>query len=376
MTLSPSGAAAASPTPQSPRPSKAVTHNLSAQSPPRMVREHAPSSSPTCSEAESTDDLSSDDEDGVFIGDHQDVEAALALKLSLLSPSGPAPTPGSSRRHSTRSAPSTLKKRDSREFHRRKTILWPLKGNVGKDDERKVWEGGFYERKDGNQDPAACDSTTSQRTVYFSSRTDTVPREEDGSSSSSRQTVFFSASSSTPTRLPEKRLLDLSTLISISDENQYCHDLGGVDEDLHSHGSSEVEGDSDKENVGLSSSQDDVDGNEEDEEPSQPFVSGMEAGDTDTETEQRESSCPILQTSVERPQIRCSIWTWEDSIFQTLTTLKPTMSAAANTSVSTARKAMPTVPRWKNRRKIEVKRRRLRIASLSPTAEQIMSRTR
>jgi hypothetical protein len=93
----------------------------------------------------------SDDEEGVFFGAHDAAESEMVAKLSAFSPSPIALAIQSERRHSA--GGNRLRKRDSREFLRRKTLLLPSVGNlelakVGKEPE-KLWHGGFYERRDG-----------------------------------------------------------------------------------------------------------------------------------------------------------------------------------------------------------------------------------
>ena len=193
---------------------------------------------------------SEDDEDGVFLGKHRSDEVSLLDKLSLLSPSA---TTSLSRKHSSRSEPSSLKKRDSREFHRRRTILLPLSANTvdGEGSEKKVWGGGFYEKVvpeiEADNAPA---STSSQRTVYFSARTDLSNDQngdrcdaEDAPSSSSRGTVYFSAPTSSPLRMSIKTL---DTPPKLEDCNIDCTQSHQED----SSSSSDLDSDSDKENVG------------------------------------------------------------------------------------------------------------------------------
>lgn len=93
----------------------------------------------------------SDDEDGVFFGAHDPTESEMVARLSAASPL--ALGIQGERRQST--GGNRLRKRDSREFLRRKTLLLPAVGNLelakaGKEPE-KLWHGGFYERRDGGE---------------------------------------------------------------------------------------------------------------------------------------------------------------------------------------------------------------------------------
>lgn len=105
-------------------------------------------SSPAHQAWNSDDDseTSSDEGEGVFFGTHSAGEASYLAKVSIASP---LPLTTSKERASRMSG---RVKRDSREFHRRKTLCLSLGHNV-EDDAEKVWEGGFYEK----------DSRTSQQ---------------------------------------------------------------------------------------------------------------------------------------------------------------------------------------------------------------------
>jgi hypothetical protein len=91
------------------------------------------------SESQSTADVSesgsSDDENGVFFGHLDPLESLLVAKLSVKSTHRRSPL-------------APLKKRDSREFLRRQTILFSERGNVSEGFEReRAWSGGFYEKR-------------------------------------------------------------------------------------------------------------------------------------------------------------------------------------------------------------------------------------
>ena len=86
------------------------------------------------STAELNDSNSSDDEGGVFFGSRDPREALLVAELSS------KPTP-------RRSPLAPLKKRDSREFLRRQTILFSAKkGADVYHAQERAWSGGFYEK--------------------------------------------------------------------------------------------------------------------------------------------------------------------------------------------------------------------------------------
>lgn len=91
------------------------------------------------------DFASSDDEAGVFFGAHNPVERKIVASLSRSIPSSPASRNLSSIAEPRRSSlANRVKKRDSREFLRRKTSLHgsPDRSVVAE----KVWEGGFFEK--------------------------------------------------------------------------------------------------------------------------------------------------------------------------------------------------------------------------------------
>lgn len=96
----------------------------------------------TLSLSDPADFSSSDDEAGVFFGAHKPFESKIVSALSKSIPSSPA-THDLSRAAGPRrsSLINRVRKRDSREFLRRKTLLLP-----GTPQADKAWEGGFYER--------------------------------------------------------------------------------------------------------------------------------------------------------------------------------------------------------------------------------------
>ena len=123
-------------------------------------------------------------------------------------------------------------------------------GAEGARPEKKVWEGGFYEKivPPSKVDNAPA-SPSSQRTVYHSARTDSCNThqgdhedDEDAPSSSSRRTVYFSASTSSPLRL-SIHSVDLSAKLNDCDVDgtPIIQEDGGS--------SSDLDADSDKENV-------------------------------------------------------------------------------------------------------------------------------
>ena len=75
---------------------------------------------------------SSDDEDGVFFGAHDPHETDFVAKLSAVR--SPDPTPSLQRRQSA-TLIVRLRKRDSREFLRRKTLLISVRDNVDEESE-------------------------------------------------------------------------------------------------------------------------------------------------------------------------------------------------------------------------------------------------
>lgn len=86
---------------------------------------------PTSSESEL-----SEDEDGVFFGSHDPREAVLVAQLS-------------SKTTPQRSALAPLRKRDSREFLRRQTLLLSSRSNRTSHSKlERTWPGGFRERQD------------------------------------------------------------------------------------------------------------------------------------------------------------------------------------------------------------------------------------
>ena len=108
-----------------------------------------PSASSRSTSSDDQAQNSSDDEYGVFLGAHDPFENQLVSKLSNSSPL-----------HSTsrlRQKPvliQKLRKRDSREFLRRKTLSSSAKDepetneNVRSKGKERTWEGGFYEKMD------------------------------------------------------------------------------------------------------------------------------------------------------------------------------------------------------------------------------------
>ncbi|KAL1405113.1 hypothetical protein Q8F55_008736 [Vanrija albida] len=91
---------------------------------------------------------SSDDEAGVFFGAHRPVERKIIAALSRSTPGLPAtpePAAAPARRPSLA---NRVKKRDSREFVRRKTLLPGTEPPTGE----KVWEGGFFEKPSEDED--------------------------------------------------------------------------------------------------------------------------------------------------------------------------------------------------------------------------------
>ncbi|WVQ94850.1 hypothetical protein IAU59_001933 [Kwoniella sp. CBS 9459] len=102
------------------------------------------------------DDTSSDEEDGVFLGAHKPNELSLLLKLST-SPSACSSVSSTSSPCASSPVPAIrrVKKRDSREFLRRKTLLLSLDRTPAKVDVKPI----FTERRNT---PSAAESDSSE----------------------------------------------------------------------------------------------------------------------------------------------------------------------------------------------------------------------
>jgi hypothetical protein len=196
--------------------------------------EASPAASSSTSNVSFHSDLSdSDDEDGVFFGAHDPTESEMVARLSAASPI--ALGIQGERRQST--GGNRLRKRDSREFLRRKTLLLPSVGNLelakaGKEPE-KLWHGGFYERREGEGSDERSDNASSLDIAV--STPSKRPSHLD--QSHSELTLDFAAFRLTEASPPPPRSspqFDDSTEVDSDEE--------------HSDGGSEI-GTSDKENV-------------------------------------------------------------------------------------------------------------------------------
>ena len=253
-------------------------------------------------EPESTSTSSeSDDEEGVFFGQHCPEEDFLLAKLSATEDPTVEQTTSegshsTTRRQSRRRSSLQLKAKDSREFHRRKTILPsdieqvhpnPIQSpRVSPEQPKKIWQGGFYERRDDDQES---DSEGECSTIVF------------------RSTVF-PLSSDTPLHRLSVQACDLTldfAMFRMSDSpflakspslRQRSPTVEAVEsiprivkeEEDDREDSSEFDGDSDKENIALEFEEDETD---------------IEFDDEDSSVEQQQLSIMslIMPASTEEP---------------------------------------------------------------------------
>lgn len=122
---------------------------------------------------------SDDDEAGVFFGAHKPSEQKIVAALSRSIPPSPAQHDLSRAAAAPRrsSLLNRVRKRDSREFLRRKTLLLP--GTPQQPAAEKVWEGGFYEKE---AEPGAVEPEVelmSSSSSSLPSRNDEVPTDHD-----------------------------------------------------------------------------------------------------------------------------------------------------------------------------------------------------
>ncbi len=197
-------------------------------------------------------DDSSDEEHGVFLGPHNPLEVQLVSKLSNQSPAFASSIPSGRAKGIVR-----LKKRDSRDFIRRKTILSSAEKNTRAEEKfnpkgkEKVWEGGCNERfrergTESDSDWSSCSSFRVLRQI--SSPEGTPSKSTSARPAESDLTLDFSAfrlNYTPPTSVSSyqeetKEELDRT-------REPYSED----DEGVTSEGESSDEGDSDKENTAL-----------------------------------------------------------------------------------------------------------------------------
>lgn len=177
------------------RPSPIYKHALhfAPSSTCRLISPFIPSSS------SDEEESSSDDEDGVFLGRYDPLEKQLVSKLSKVSPSSIF----SATQDEGRSIIiPRRKKRDSREFVRRKTLLLsstqglkedPKVSPNGKD---KAWEGGFFKRRDDAEsdiDSSPESASSPARSCQINPRLDVTPSKPSANLSASNLTLGFSA---------------------------------------------------------------------------------------------------------------------------------------------------------------------------------------
>ena len=169
---------------------------------------------------EHTDMSSSEDEaEGVFFGGHDTREEQLVAQLSKSIPSTPEP------QHRRMSRPR-IKKRDSREFLRRKTLLLTARTNTPVKQD-KVWEGGFYEKgplreTDMEQDSDEEFQTPNLHRIHMEQSPMCVPAEHCDI------TIDFSKFhlSDSPSMRPEAEVAAVEDEASTTDE-----ELGGSDKE-------------------------------------------------------------------------------------------------------------------------------------------------
>jgi len=240
------------------------------------------SSKPCTDEA----DTSSDEEGGVFFGAHDALETQLVAKLSHDSPCSSC-SASPARRSSTRVP--RVKKRDSREFIRRKTLLLSAKENSernepGSSKGEKTWAGGFYEWRDEDESGVDWEASFSSTPMTFrqtSSHADGTPSRRAVVPAQSDLTLDFSAF-----RLSDTPLTSVSS--SEVNEKEGAASLSGPrasEEDevyVGDNGDSEA-GDSDKENSAMPISPETDSSDDEDVGPMKGLVvtfglDAMEAG--------------------------------------------------------------------------------------------------
>lgn len=151
---------------------------------------------------------SSDDEAGVFFGTPKAIERKIVASLSKTIPPSPASRDLARTAASGSRSPvvKRVKKRDSREFLRRKTLLLPTVSPA-----EKVWEGNFYEK-----DPPE------------SEEVQVTPSPEDGQS---------------------PNILDMTT--SLVTEPSPSSSSSSLDLDIFGNGDTSLESDFDKENTDI-----------------------------------------------------------------------------------------------------------------------------
>lgn len=133
---------------------------------------------------------SSDDEAGVFFGTPKAIERKIVASLSKTIPPSPASRDLARTAASGSRSPAVkrVKKRDSREFLRRKTLLLPAVSSVSPAE--KVWEGNFYEKDPPESDevqasPKASPSSEEGQSPNILDLTASLVTEPSPSSSSS-----------------------------------------------------------------------------------------------------------------------------------------------------------------------------------------------
>lgn len=186
-------------------------------------------------------DFSSDDEAGVFFGTPKAIERKIVASLSKTIPPSPASrdlalTAASGSPRSSSIPTRRVKKRDSREFLRRKTLL--LSHSESPATGEKVWEGNFYEK-----DPAPAEaeigvgvgvgveaspsSEESSPKVNILDMTASLVTEENGSpasSSSSLDLDIFGSSDDSLASDFDKENTDVPEPLDWSPEPEYVPD--------------------------------------------------------------------------------------------------------------------------------------------------------
>ena len=211
------------------------------------------------SSADSPSD-SSEDEGGVFLGPHDPLESLLLAKLS---DETPAPnSPYSHGRH-RRTLITRVKKRDSRDYMRRKTLLSSTTHGSSRDKngspkgKPKIWDVGFHERRDEEESEAESESSVSSSRIQLQpnpQRSERTLSKPNATVLHSDLTLDFSAF-----RLTDTPPTSVSSIEAIDKDRAYPNVKPRADEQEEDSGRMEDDsaaedseaGDSDKENTVL-----------------------------------------------------------------------------------------------------------------------------
>ena len=226
--------------------------------------------------------VSSDDDEAVFLGNHRPEEQHLITRLSSknLAKNVEASSIGSastSRRQSRRRSSLMLQTRDSREFHRRKTILFSADDcnsqihspRTSPEKAKKIWQGGFYERREqGRENDSDSDgecSTGTARVGFLAAKVDTPSQHTQQPCDLTLDCANFHLSGS-PFKVKSPSIPSRLSLRSEPPSWPEDEEEGAGEDDP-----SDVDGDSDKENLAVPFEEDQTDSEVEEESgPSQP----------------------------------------------------------------------------------------------------------